>query len=92
MAHCKEVLIINTKITDYKTIEEMIKPIRTFAYQYDIVLVIYFASDGKLISNCETDGRTSAYCKGMVAEVKQMIKDIFHCKLERMLYKSSKQG
>lgn len=91
MAYCKEVLIIDNKITDYEAIKEMIEPIKTFAYQYDIVFLIYFASDGKLISTCETDGRTPAYCKGMVAEIKQMIKDTFHCKLKRLKYKLSKK-
>ena len=87
MEHCcREVIKINTKVTDVEKIKGMAQPIITFANKHDIEFGLSYNTNNELISNCAADGKTSAYCKGMVAEVKQMLKDAFHCKLDVLLY------
>lgn len=85
--YSKQVVQINTKITDVEAIIAMVQPIVDFSNKYDIAFDLgYDEENNRLISTCEVEGRTSAYCKGMVAEVKQMLKDIFKCKLDVLLY------
>lgn len=43
-------------------------------------------NNNKLVATYEAEGKTSAYCKGMVAEIKQMLKDVFKCKIDVMFY------
>lgn len=86
MAYSKQVIMINTKITDIEVIKTMVQPIIDFANKHDIVFNLGCNESNCLISTCEVQGETSAYCKGMVAEVKKMLKDIFKCKLEVLLY------
>lgn len=87
MLYSKQVIKINTQITDVEKIKKMVQPIVDFANQHDIAFELGCSdTDNKLISICEAEGRTSAYCKGMVSEVKQMLKDIFHCKLDVLFY------
>lgn len=87
MMYSKQVVQINTKITDVETIIDMVQPIVVFTKRHDIAFDLGCDEESnRLISTCEVEGRTSAYCKGMVAEVKQMLKDIFKCKLDVLLY------
>lgn len=58
-----------------------------FANKHGIHLKIsVYNEDQKLYSECAAEGMTSAYCKGMVAEVKEMLKASFQCSVEVMLY------
>ena len=86
MMYSKQVIEINTKITDVETLKTMIQPIIDFSHKHDIEFQLAYNYKDKLISICEAEGRTSAYCKGMVSEVKQMLKDIFKCKLDVVFY------
>lgn len=75
-----------TKITDESILANMVQPIVDFGDKHGIVFTIGKSADSKIITICEANGRTSAYCKGMVLEVKQMLKDIFNCKLNVLFY------
>lgn len=83
----RQILRINTKITDFEKIKAISQPVINFANKHDVYLKIsVYNEDQKLYSECAAEGRTSAYCKGMVAEVKDMIKDAFKCNVEVMFY------
>lgn len=77
---------INTKITDRETIARLSKPICDFADKHEVYFSLGYNAKNELIANYEAEGETSAYCKGMVAEIKQMLKDAFNCKIEVLLY------
>lgn len=77
---------INTKITDEETLVKMVQPIVDFAYKCDVYFKFGFDNNDCLIATYETKGKTSAYCKGVASEIKQMLKDIFHCKIDVLLY------
>lgn len=77
---------INTKITDEEMIVKMAQPVIDFANKHDIHFNLGWNNDNCLVATYEAEGRTSAYCKGMVAEIKQMLKDTFNCKLDVLLY------
>ena len=79
-------VIVKTKIKEEKTIKELFKPVIDFADKNDLPFKIGWTDNNELIYDVQAEGNTSAYCKGMVAEVKQMVKEIFNCKLEVILY------
>lgn len=86
MAYSRQVIKINTKITDVEKIKTMVQPVLDFAEKHDIEFGLNYNDKNELISNCAAEGKTSSYCKGMVLEVKQMLKEIFECKLDTLLY------
>ena len=69
---------IHTKITDEETLTRMAQPITDFCNQ--------LGAYNCLVATYEAEGRTSAYCKGVVAEIKQMLKDTFNCKIDVIFY------
>lgn len=86
MEYSRQDVRINTKITDEETISRMAKPIIDFADKHGVYINLGWGYDGCLVATYETEGKTSAYCKGMVAEIKQMLKDTFNCKIDVMFY------
>lgn len=86
MEYSRQDVRINTKITDEETIAKMAKPIVDFADKHDVYINLGWGNDGCLVATYQAEGKTSAYCKGMVAEIKQMLKDAFHCKIDVMFY------
>lgn len=82
MNYSRQDVRINTKITDEETIVKMAQPILDFANKHDVAFNLGYDNDNGLVATYQTEGKTSAYCKGMVAEIKQMLKDIFHCKVD----------
>ena len=86
MNYSRQDVRINTKITDEETIVKMAQPILDFANKHDIAFNLGYGNDNGLVATYQTEGKTSAYCKGMVAEIKQMLKDIFHCKVDVLFY------
>ena len=86
MAFSKQIIIINTKIRDAEQIKTIAQPIFDFVNKHDIGFKLECDEQNKLFSTCAVEGNTSAYCKGMVAEVKQMLKDAFKCKLDVVFY------
>ena len=84
--YAKQIIEIQTKIKDPEQLTIMVQPIINFANKHEIIFSLNFNQENDVISLCEATGRTSTYCKGMVAEVKQMLKDIFNCKLNVLLY------
>ena len=86
MNYSRQDVRINTKITDEETIVKMVKPILDFTEKHDVAFEIGYDSKDGLVATYLAEGKTSAYCKGMVAEVKQMLKDTFNCKIDVLLY------
>lgn len=86
MNYSRQDVRINTKITDEETIVKMAQPILDFANKHDVAFNLGYGNDNGLVATYQTEGKTSAYCKGMVAEIKQMLKDIFHCKVDVLFY------
>ena len=78
----KQVTLINTKIKDQTELAKMVQPIIDFANKHEIAFDLCVNTKEEIIAIYQADGKTSAYCKGMVAEVKQMLKEIFKCKLD----------
>ena len=85
MNYSRQDVRIKTKITDEDTLRKMIQPIIDFSNKHGIFFELGWDNDG-LVATYEAEGKTSAYCKGMVAEIKQMLKDTFHCKIDVMFY------
>ena len=86
MTYSRQDVKIHTKISDEKTIVEMVQPIIDFCNKHDLYFNIGWDDRDGLVATYEAEGKTSAYCKGMVAEIKQMLKDIFQCKIDVMFY------
>ena len=86
MEYSRQDVRINTKITDEETIKNRAKPICDFADKHGVYFNLGYGGDGSLVATYQAEGKTSAYCKGMVAEIKQMLKDAFHCKIDVMFY------
>lgn len=86
MNYSRQDVRINTKITDEETIVKMTQPILDFANKHDIAFNLGYGNDNGLVATYQAEGKTSAYCKGMVAEIKQMLKDAFNCKIDVLLY------
>ena len=77
---------INTGISDVEKIIEMVQPVYDFANKHGVEFNIGFDGEYNFLASYEAEGKTSAYCKGVVAEIKQMLKEIFNCKVETLLY------
>lgn len=83
MAICKQILRINTKVDDFEKIKIMVNPIIKFADEKGIILSIGINDDdGKLYSECLVYGQSTRYCKAIVADVKDMLRQTFHCKMD----------
>ena len=86
MNYSRQDVRINTKITDEKIIVEMVQPILDFANKHDVAFNLGYNDNNGLVATYQAEGKTSAYCKGMVAEIKQMLKDTFNCKIDVVFY------
>lgn len=84
--YSRQNVIIRTKITDEKTIQRIINPIVEFANKHEVGFLLGFNEENKLTASYEISGKTSAYCKGIITEIKQMLKDAFNCKIEVIFY------
>lgn len=84
--YSKQEVRIKTKITDEEMIKTLVQPIVDFANKHEIGFTIGYKRDNDLVAVYEAEGKTSAYCKGMVAEIKQMLKNAFNCKIEVVVY------
>lgn len=86
MNYSRQDVIINTKITDEETLVRMAQPICDFANKHDVAFNLGFGVDNSVMATYAAEGKTSAYCKGMISEIKQMLKDTFHCKIDVLFY------
>ena len=82
---CIEEICIKTKINNEQKLKEMAKPIVKFTEEHNAKFYMAYDKDNRLLAHYEVNGKTLAYCKGVVAEIKQMFKDIFKCKIEVLL-------
>ena len=86
MTYSRQDIRINTKITDVEQLKIIASPVIEFANKHNIHFNMGFDANNYLVVTSEVTGLTSAYCKGMVAEIKQMLKDAFMCKLDVIFY------
>ena len=86
MNYSRQDVRIKTKITDEEVLTKMTQPIIDFANKHGVFFELGWDEGDGLVATYEAEGKTSAYCKGMVAEIKQMLKDIFNCKIDVMFY------
>lgn len=86
MMYSRQDVRIKTKITDEEVLTKMIQPIIDFSNKHGVFFELGWNDNDGLVATYEAEGVTSAYCKGMVAEIKQMLKDIFKCKIDVMFY------
>lgn len=86
MNYSRQDVRIHTKITDEATLAKMGQPIIDFADKHGVYFNLGRDDNNCLVAVYEAEGNTSAYCKGMVAEIKQMLKDIYKCKIDVMFY------
>ena len=49
-----------------------------FANAHDISVQIGYDNGGNLIFTVDVEGRTSMYCRGCVAEIKNMLEEAFN--------------
>lgn len=84
MTYARQDVRIHTKITDEEKLSNMAKPIVDFANKHDVYFNLGWDANDCLGATYETEGLTSAYCKGMMAEIKQMLKDVYACKIDVM--------
>lgn len=85
--YSRQDVVIKTKITDKETVEKLVKPICDFVDKHDAYFSLGYDSEtNRLMASYEVKGKTSAYCKGIVAEIKQMLKEAFNCKIEVLFY------
>lgn len=86
MNYSRQDVRIHTTITNEDVIVRMAQPILDFANKHDIAFNLGYDNNNGLVATYTAEGKTSAYCKGMIAEIKQMLKDAFHCKIDVLLY------
>lgn len=86
MEYSRQDVIIHTKIANEETMVKMVKPIIDFADKHSVYFNLRHVEDGRIVATYAAEGNTSAYCKGMVAEIKQMLKDTFNCKIDVQFY------
>ena len=86
MKFARQDVRINTKIKDEKTLIRLIEPICDFATKHDVAFNSGYNTENELMVTYEAEGLTTAYCKGMVLEIKQMLKDTFKCKIDVIFY------
>lgn len=84
--YSRQDVIIKTKITDRETIRRITDPIVDFANRLHANFEIGVTAENQLIASYDISGKTSAYCKGVIAEIKQRLKDVFECKIEVTFY------
>ena len=86
MTYSRQDVRIHTKVKDEETLIKMAQPIIDFGNKHGIFFDLGWDDNNNLVATYEAEGITSAYCKGMVAEIKQMLKDTFNCKIEVLFY------
>lgn len=86
MSYSRQDVQIRTKISDEETLVKMAQPIIDFADKHGVYFELHWYHSNGISATYQAEGNTSAYCKGMVAEIKQMLKDIFKCKIDVMFY------
>ena len=90
--YAEQILRIHTKVEDKEKLAEMVSPVIDFVnkHAFEFELSLHGLKEtGHILevrSSCRVVGRTTAYCQGMIAEVKQMLKEIFKCKIEVIYY------
>ena len=80
----RSVFVITKPPTSKDEIVKRSKKIIEFADNNEIVVNIGYSGE-KLLCDVEATGLTTAYCRGCVAEVKEMLKLYFGCKIDTSL-------
>lgn len=80
----RSVFVITKPPTSKDDIVKRSKKIIEFADSHEMVVNIGYSGE-QLLCDAEATGLTSAYCRGCVAEVKEMLKLYFGCKIDTSL-------
>lgn len=88
--YARQDIKIKTKIknpneNDINKINDYLKPVIDFVKKYNVEFSYSFTIDGDLYCQYEVEGLTTSYCRGIVAEIKEMLKNTFNCKIEVLL-------
>lgn len=86
MKFSRQNVLIKTDIKDENLIRDKFTEVLDFANKLDFVFNAGTNPNGELVYDVEVEGNTSAYCKGIVEEVKFLVKKAFNCKLEVLFY------
>ena len=74
-------IFVITKDCGKENLKKISKPIMDFANKINMDVSIGYTLNGELVCDASIDGRTSAYCKGCITEIKDMLKTNFNCKI-----------
>lgn len=86
MAYAVQRVIVNTKINDEDILIPKFDEVIEFANKIGAAFQIGRTANNEVVYEAQIKGVTSAYCKGVIAEIKQLVKDALHCKLEVVFY------
>ena len=85
MNFAKSIFVITKHPDKEEDIIADAKNLIDFANAHDIGVKIGYDNGGNLICTVDVEGRTSMYCRGCVAEIKNMLEETFNCKLKTLL-------
>ena len=85
MSFAKSVFVITKHPAKEESILAVAKNLMDFANAHDISVELAYNGSGNLICTVDVEGCTSMYCRGCVAEIKNMLEEAFNCKLKTLL-------
>lgn len=85
MSFAKSIFVITKHPDKDEDILADAKNLMDFANAHDISVELAYNGSGNLICTVDVEGRTSMYCRGCVAEIKNMLEEAFNCKLKTLL-------
>lgn len=79
-------LKVNLKVKTHNEACKLFEPVKEFCEKHGIeVRGIFYEGKNYMLVNMQIEGLTSRYCRGCMYEVKQMLRDIYKCKVETLL-------
>lgn len=85
MSFAKSIFVITKHPDKDEDILAEAKNLMDFANAHDISVELAYNGSGNLICTVDVEGKTSMYCRGCVAEIKNMLEEAFNCKLKTLL-------
>lgn len=86
MKYAMQKVYVNTKNPSEVTVNNLMKEALDFANKNNMPFRYGIVGERKVWYEVEAEGRTSAYCKGLVLELKEIVKQSFGRKLEVVAY------
>lgn len=79
-------LKVNLKVKTHNEACKLFEPVKEFCEKHSIeVRGIFFEGKNYMLVNIQVEGLTSRYCRGCTHEIKQMLREIYKCKIETLL-------